>query len=85
MKNKLKGQDKVLHSKLGNMIYIFTFIFLLPFVDTVTSLITALVILLFIGLMKELYDKYYKKTFIDWYDIVASITPYPIIYYINKK
>ena len=85
MKNKLKGQDKVLHSKLGNMIYIFTFIFLLPFVDIVTSLITALVILLFTGLIKELYDKYYKKTFIDWYDIVASITPYPIIYYINKK
>lgn len=85
MKNKLKGQDKVLHSKLGNLIYIFIFIFLLPFVDIVTSLITSLVILLFIGLMKELYDKYYKKTFIDWYDIVASITPYPIIYYINKK
>ena len=83
--DKLKGQDKILHSKLGNLIYIFTFIFLLPFVDIVTSLIAALVILLFIGLMKELYDKYYKKTFIDWYDIVASITPYPIIYYINKK
>lgn len=85
MKNKLQGKDKILHSKLGNLIYIFTFIFLLPFVNIATSLITALVILLFIGLMKELYDKYYKKTFIDWYDIVASITPYPIIYYINKK
>lgn len=85
MLKKLKGQDKILHSKLGNLIYIFTFIFLLPFVDIVTSLITALVILLFTGLIKELYDKYYKKTFIDWYGIVASITPYPIIYYINKK
>lgn len=84
MKNKLKGQDKVLHSKIGNLIYIFTFIFLLPFVDIVTSLITALVILLFIGLMKELYDKYYKRTFIDWFDIVAAFVPYPIVKMINK-
>ena len=82
--DKLKGQDKVLHSKLGNMIYIFTFIFLLPFVNIVTSLITALVILLFIGLMKELYDKYYKRTFIDWWDIVAAFIPYPIVKMINK-
>ena len=84
MLSKLKGQDKLIHSKLGNIIYIFTFIFLLPFVDTITSLIISLVILLFIGLMKELYDKYYKKTFIDWWDIVASFTPYPIIKYINR-
>ena len=84
MKNKLKGQDKLLHSKIGNLIYIFTFIFLLPFVSIIHSFIIALIILFLIALTKELYDKYIKKTFIDWWDIVAAFIPYPIVKMINK-
>lgn len=84
MKNKLKGQDKLLHSKIGNLIYIFTFIFLLPFVSIVHSFVIALIILFLIALTKELYDKYIKKTFIDWWDIVAAFIPYPIVKMINK-
>lgn len=38
-----------------------------------------------IGLAKELFDKQIKHTFIDWWDIVASITPYPIVKWINKE
>lgn len=84
MKNKLKGQDKILHSKIGNLIYIFTFIFLLPFVTIIYSFVIALIILFLIALTKELYDKYYKRTFIDWFDIVAAFVPYPIVKMINK-
>lgn len=84
MKNKLKGQDKILHSKVGNIIYLFTFIFLLPFLSIIHSFVTALIILFLIALTKELYDKYYKRTFIDWFDIVAAFIPYPIVKKINK-
>lgn len=84
MKSKLKGQDKLMHSKVGNVIYIFTFIFLLPFVRIPTSLITSFFILLILAFSKELYDKYYKRTFIDWWDIIAAFVPYPIIKMINK-
>lgn len=76
MLKKLKGQDKILHSKIGNLIYIFAFIFLLPFLSIIHSFVIALT--------KELYDKYYKRTFIDWFDIVAAFIPYPIVKKINK-
>lgn len=84
MLKKLKGQDKILHSKVGNIIYLFTFIFLLPFVSIIHSFVIALIILFLIALTKELYDKYYKRTFIDWFDIVAAFIPYPIVKMINK-
>lgn len=84
MLKKLKGQDKILHSKIGNLIYIFTFIFLLPFISIIHSFVIALIILFLIAFTKELYDKYYKRTFIDWFDIVAAFIPYPIVKRINK-
>ena len=84
MLKKLKGQDKILHSKVGNIIYLFTFIFLLPFVSIIHSLMIALIILFSVAISKELYDKYYKRTFIDWFDIVAAFIPYPIVKMINK-
>lgn len=84
MLKKLKGQDKILHSKVGNIIYLFTFIFLLPFLSIIHSFVIALIILFLIALTKELYDKYYKRTFIDWFDIVAAFVPYPIVKMINK-
>lgn len=84
MLKKLKGQDKILHSKVGNIIYLFTFIFLLPFLSIIHSFVIALIILFLIALAKELYDKYYKRTFIDWFDIVAAFIPYPIVKKINK-
>lgn len=82
--NKLKGSDKLLHSKYGNIIFIVIFLSALIFLPVVKSLLIAAIILGSIGLCKELYDKYYKSTFIDWWDIVASFVPYPIIKYINR-
>lgn len=84
MLKKLKGKDKILHSKVGNIIYLFTFIFLLPFLSIIHSFVIALITLFLIALTKELYDKYYKRTFIDWFDIVAAFIPYPIVKKINK-
>ena len=82
--NNLRGSDKLLHSKYGNMIFIVIFLSALIFLPVVKSLLIAAIILGSIGLCKELYDKYHKKTFIDWWDIVASFVPYPIIKYINR-
>ena len=82
--NKLKGSDKLLHSKYGNIIFIVIFFSALIFLSVGKSLLIAAIMLGIIGLCKELYDKYIKKTFIDWWDIVASFVPYPIIKYINR-
>lgn len=82
--NNLKGSDKLLHSKYGNIIFIITFLSALIFLPVVKSLLIAAIALGVIGLCKELYDKYIKKTFTDWFDIVASFVPYPIIKYINR-
>lgn len=82
--NKLKGSDKLLHSKYGNMIFISIFLVAVLFLSVRESLLIAAIALGAIGLCKELYDKYYKGTFIDWWDIVASFVPYPVIKYINR-
>ena len=82
--NNLKGSDKLLHSKYGNIIFIAIFLSALIFLPVGKSLLIAAILLGSIGLCKELYDKYYKRTFIDWWDIVASFVPYPIIKYINR-
>ena len=82
--NQLKGSDKLLHSKYGNMIFIGTFLVAVLFLSVGESLLIAAMTLGVIGLCKELYDKYYKGTFIDWWDIVASFVPYPLIKYINR-
>lgn len=82
--NNLKGSDKLLHSKYGNIIFIVIFFSALIFLSVGKSLLIAAIMLGIIGLCKELYDKYIKKTFIDWWDIVASFVPYPIIKYINR-
>lgn len=80
----LKGSDKLLHSKYGNIIFIAIFISSLILFSVGKSLLIAAIMLGIIGLCKELYDKYIKKTFIDWWDIVASFVPYHIIKYINR-
>lgn len=82
--NNLKGSDKLLHSKYGNIIFIVIFFSALIFLSVGKSLLIAAIMLGSIGLCKELYDKYIKKTFIDWWDIVASFVPYPLIKYINR-
>lgn len=82
--NNLKGSDKLLHSKYGNMIFIAISLSAMIFLPFVKSLLIAAIMLGIIGLCKELYDKYIKKTFIDWWDIVASFVPYPLIKYINR-
>ena len=82
--NKLKGSDKLLHSKYGNMIFISIFLVAVLFLSVGKSLLIAAIALGGIGLCKELYDKHYKGTFMDWWDIVASFVPYPIIKYINR-
>lgn len=82
--NKLKGSDKLLHSKYGNILFVGTFLVAVLFLSVAKSLLIAAIALGVIGLCKELYDKYIKKTFIDWWDIVANFVPYPLIKYINR-
>lgn len=82
--NNLKGSDKLLHSKYGNIIFIAIFLSSLILFSVGKSLLIAAIALGVIGLCKELCDKYYKNTFIDWWDIVVSFVPYPIIKYINR-
>ena len=82
--NNLRGSDKLLHSKYGNMIFISIFLVAVLFLSVGKSLLIAAIALGAIGLCKELYDKYYKGTFIDWWDIVASFVPYPVIKHINR-
>ena len=87
MKNilkKLQGQDKLKHSKWGNIILLLTFTASLIFLNVWQALCSAFLVLLCAALSKELYDKYIKRTFIDWYDIVAAFIPYPIIKHIQK-
>lgn len=80
----LKGQDKLLHSKYGNIIFLVFFIASLILLNVWQALLCAFLVLLFAAVSKELYDKYIKKTFIDWYDIVAAFIPYPIVKHIQK-
>ena len=82
--NQLKGSDKLLHSKYGNMLFVGIFLVAVLFLSVGESLLIAAIALGTIGLCKELYDKYYKGTYIDWWDIVASFVPYPLIKYINR-
>lgn len=87
MKNILKnlqGQDKLKHSKWGNIIFLLTFVTSLILLNVWQALLCAFFVLLFATVSKELYDKYIKKTFIDWYDIVAAFIPYPLIKHIQK-
>lgn len=88
MKNKiihnLKGSDKLLHSMFGNVIFVVSFITAYLFYSLWIALTMAISVVLLVGLVKELYDKYIKRTFIDWWDIVATFVPYPLIKYIQK-
>mgnify|MGYP001690754501 CR=1 FL=1 len=81
---KLQGQDKLKHSKWGNSIFLLVFTASLIFLNVWQALCSAFSVLLCAALSKELYDKYIKRTFIDWYDIVAAFIPYPIIKHIQK-
>ena len=86
IKQGLKGQDKLKHSFVGNLIFLGTF--LISFIVTykiALSLLIAFILLLSAAVSKELYDKYVKKTFIDWYDIVAAFVPYSIVKSINRN
>ena len=85
LKQGLKGQDKLKHSLVGNIIFLIIFLILLIITREIAlSLVVAFVSLLSAAVSKELYDKYVKRTFIDWYDIVAAFVPYPIVKRINK-
>lgn len=84
LKQNLKGQDKLKHSKWGNIIFLLTFIVSLFFLSLGKSLLLAFFTLLSLAFTKELYDKFIKRTFIDWWDIVAALVPYPLIKHIQK-
>lgn len=87
MKNilqNLQGQDKLKHSKWGNIILLLTFVTSLILLNVWQALCSAFLVLLCAALSKELYDKYIKRTFIDWYDIVAAFIPYPFVKHIQK-
>lgn len=89
MKNKiiqnLKGSDKLLHSMVGNTIFVVAFIIAYLLYSLWAALAMAIGVVLLVGLAKELYDKFIKRTFIDWYDIVAAFVPYFIVEKINKN
>lgn len=85
LKTKLTGQDKLLHSFFGNIILVVSFLVFVLFMKWWEALAFAFFLTLCIGLTKELHDKFINRTFIDWWDIVASITPYPIVKRINKE
>lgn len=57
--NKLKGSNKILHSKYGNMLFVGVFLVAVLFLSVGKSLLIAAIALGLIGLCKELYDKYY--------------------------
>lgn len=80
----LKGSDKLLHSMFGNIIFVVVFIIAYLLYSLWAALAMAIGVVLLVGIAKELYDKYIKRTFIDWWDIVASLTPYPLIKHIQK-
>nr|DAD65703.1 MAG TPA: putative periplasmic lipoprotein [Siphoviridae sp. ctnFV5] len=84
-RTKLTGKDKLLHSFFGNIILVVFFLVFVFFMKWWKALAFAFFWVLSIGLSKELFDKKVKHTFIDWWDIVASITPYPIVKWINKE
>lgn len=85
LKQGLKGQDKLKHSFVGNLIFLIVFLISLLITSKIIfSLLIAFIVLLSAAVSKELYDKYVKKTFIDWYDIVAAFVPYHIVKRINK-
>lgn len=85
IKQNLKGKDKLLHSLIGNLIFLGTFIVSAIVTDKVLlSILVAFIVLLIATLTKELYDKFIKRTFIDWYDIVAAFVPYFIVEKINN-
>ena len=80
----LKGSDKLLHSMVGNTIFAVAFIIAYLLYSLCAALAMAIGVVLLVGIAKELYDKYIKRTFIDWWDIVAAFVPYPLIKYIQK-
>jgi hypothetical protein len=84
-KRNLIGKDKLLHSKVGNCMLVLFFALFFKFWSVGTAFVLALAAVLLAGLAKELYDKYIKRTFIDWWDIIASLTPYPIVKRINRN
>ncbi len=86
LKQNLKGKDKLLHSFIGNLIFLGTFIVSAIITDKVLlSIFIAFTVLFIASFSKELYDKFIKRTFIDWYDIVAAFVPYFIVEKINKN
>lgn len=86
LKQNLKGKDKLLHSLIGNLIFLGTFIVSVIVTQKIMlSILIAFTVLSIATLSKELYDKFIKRTFIDWYDIVAAFVPYFIVEKINKN
>lgn len=86
IKQNLKGKDKLLHSLIGNLIFLVTFIVSAIVTQKIMlSILIAFIVLLIASFSKELYDKFIKRTFIDWYDIVAAFVPYFIVEKINKN
>lgn len=86
IKQNLKGKDKLLNSLIGNLIFLGTFIVSVIVTQKIMlSILVSFTVLLITALSKELYDKFIKRTFIDWYDIVAAFTPYFIVEKINKN
>lgn len=64
--------DKWDHALVGLIIFSATS-FLIAGLGS-TNYFIALAVTLLAGILKELYDKYIKKTFFDWMDVMATIS-----------
>ena len=72
--NKLKGSDKLLHSKYGNMLFVGIFLVAVLFLSVGKSLLIAAIALGVIGLCKELYDKYIKNRLVGYRGELRSLS-----------
>lgn len=55
------------------------------FIATVFQFLGVLMIVpaIKVGLLKEMYDKYYKKTKFDWYDLVSTVAGGVVAYLVK--
>ena len=69
--------DKWSHNFVGLMIFVVSYLITLALN---IEAFYALAVVLIAGVTKELYDKYIKKTFFDWMDVMATMFMATIMY-----
>lgn len=72
IKNFIDRNDKLLHGIACSVIGLIVLFLIKNIYCAIGSIVIA-------GFVKECYDKWIKKTFFDWQDIVADLTSVPIV------